>query len=259
LCNDGNFNISDHWLKMIKALTIASMVFLLPPLEAQNSRSLLGYGGLVVVPSADLARDATVTVGLARIPRLYGIALYPARKSVYSASLTFAPFFEVAFAVVKPDPLSDLPPHAGDRTVSVKLRFISEKRFMPALAVGAHDFLGVKRLGIRTVKTTPPENFAALYAVATKSYKIPMVYNLCVHMGYGTDWLPAEQNYLVGLFGGIELFVRKELAVMAEYDARYFNFGARLNLFSHFQFYLSWMDGKEPGCGLNCSYNLGDL
>jgi hypothetical protein len=253
-------NRKSRWLSIRSlGVLIACIIWFPLSIYAQSSTASLGYGGLIVVPSAEPARDATLKVGFGSIPRIYGIQLQPTKKSVYYAALTAAPFFEVAFAVVKPDQSPEEALNVGDRTVSVKLRLVAEKKYAPAIAVGAHDFFGIRQLGVRTVKTTPPENFAACYCVATKSYRIPWVYKATVHIGYGTDWLPAVQNYLVGAFGGIELFVRKELAVMAEYDAQYFNFGVRLNLFSHLQGYATFMDGKEYGGGLNLYYCLGDL
>lgn len=230
-----------------------------PCLQAQSSRGLLGYGGMIIVPTATLARDATVAAGFSRIPAMYGYKLYPAPKSIYYAALTFTPFFEASFALVKPDQLPDRPLHVGDRTATVKLRLWPESRRRPALAIGSHDFFNLKWLGLVKPGRKLPENFAALYAVATKSFKPSFFHQLVIHLGYGTDWLPAVQNYLKGPFGGVELFLRKEVAVMAESDARWVNVGARLRLWSHLQGYVNWMDGRELCGGVGLSVALGEL
>ncbi len=236
-----------------------SILVTTPALWAQSSRALLGYGGMIVVPTATLAGDATVAVGFSRIPTMYGYKLYPAAKSVYYAALTFTPFFEASFAIVKPDKLPDRPLHVGDRSAGVKLRLCPETRRIPAIAIGSHDFFNLKLLGLAKPGRKLPENFAALYAVATKSFKPTFLHQLVVHFGYGTDWLPAKQNYLVGPFGGVELFLRKELVVMAESDARNVNLGARMKLFSHLQSWVCWMDARELCGGVGLSLTLWEL
>jgi hypothetical protein len=228
-----------------------------PRLYGQTSRALLGYGGMIVVPSATLARDATTVVGFSRIPTSYGFKLYPAPKSIYFAALTFTPFFEATFAIVKPDRLPDRPLHVGDRTASIKLRLLPETRHLPAVSVGAHDFFNLKFLGLAKPGRKLPENFAALYAVASKTFQPGFMYQIVVHAGYGTDWLPAVQNYLVGPFGGVELFPWKPLAVVAESDARHINVGTRCHLFSHLQLYMSIMNWSEVCGGVNLSCNIG--
>jgi hypothetical protein len=240
-------------------IVLISAILFCPRLYGQTSRALLGYSGMIVVPSATLARDATAVVGFARIPSIYGVKLFPAQKSIYFAALTFTPFLEATFAMVKPDRLSDRPLHVGDRTASIKLRLLPDTGRIPAVAIGAHDFFNLKQLGLAKPGRKLPENFAALYAVASKSFKPPYVYRLVAHAGYGTDWLPAVQNYLVGPFGGMELFVSKALVLMIESDAKHVNFGGRCNLFSHLQFYLSWMNRTEACGGVNFSFNFKEF
>ena len=224
--------------------------------RSQSMKTSLGYNGLNIVPSAETADDGTLTVGYSRIPRSYGLQSYPARKSVFYMALAAAPFFEASFAFVIHDHLTDRSPHAGDRTVSAKLRLLREKKYSPSIGLGAHDFFGITQLGIRKVTTPPPQNYAALYAVASKSFASPWKQKGRIHIGYGTDWLPAEQHFMVGIFAGIELTVIKEISLMAEYDAQYFNIGARLNLFSHLQTFITCMNGRELSGGLSFCWNL---
>jgi hypothetical protein len=230
----------------MKPIYIISLIFVLSAtLDAQIESSLYGFSGLIGIPTAEIASDGQIIVGTGYFPHPYGMVegVYKDNQ-IYYATMGYLPFLELTVGTVR---IVGEQWGIGDRTGSFRVKILNEKRLVPQTAIGFHDPFGVFAQGWA-------QHLTALYLVSTKSMNLAPV-RFRGHLGYGVDWLKAAHYSLLGFFGGAD--VRYSiLSLMAEYDSRYFNYGARLSLFSHFNFLLTWLDGKEMTWGFNVTFKI---
>lgn len=203
----------------------------------------------MLVPSADVAIDGQLRIGISRIPVLYSDQLRPYERTVFFFCLGYLPFLEGTAMVVRPDNYAG---GIGDRSVHIKLRLLGEDGRWPALALGAQDFFGIKKLHWEPADA---QKFAELYAVASKNLHLNHL-AISLHLGYGTDWLPAQSRYLDGFFGGIVITPHRYLSVLAEYDAKKINAGVRLHPCSHLQAQLAYWKLQHWTANLVFSFSL---
>lgn len=209
------------------------MLLLLAGMATAQHASLMGFSGLIVTPSADLAPDGQLSLGVSRIPELYADKLRPYQRTVYFARLGYLPFLEGTAMIVRPD---DYPGGVGDRSLHVKFQLLHEKGHRPGMAIGAQDFFAARGLDFEPARA---QHFAALYVVASKNLSLQPV-PVRWHLGFGADWLPAKNRFLDGLFAGVTLTPHRYLIFLAEYDAHAFNAGFRLHPVSWVQAQLAW-------------------
>jgi hypothetical protein len=217
-------------------------------LFAQNA-SALGYSGLMLVPTAEIAQDGELTGGISRIPELYATDWWPNRRTVFWGRIGLLPFIEAGGMFVRPDHYGW---GFGDRSVFVKLRLLRERGRRPALTIGSQDFFAIKGL---TWETSTAQHFGSLYLVASRHAAIRGV-PLHVHLGYGPDWLVAKTKMLVGLFGGVTCTPHRMVTLLAEYDSECCNAGVRLNPFPFLQAQVAWWKLREVTATLALSVSL---
>lgn len=217
------------------ALAAVLMMASLGPLA--QSQSLGGATGLIFVPTARTQADGVLAIGTGYVPDTYSVYTLtdsPEAAVAYVptyASVSFLPAVEVGFRFSRAVD-TGVPQALGDRMLFARVRVLEERGALPALAVGAHDFL--------RSTSNQTNQFAALYGVASKQVDLSglrVVQNADVHVGLGTDWLQGKNNQFVGPFGGVALaFVDAETGILrrvvslAEYDGRTVNVGQRLGL-----------------------------
>lgn len=183
-----------------------------------KAQSLPGTSGLVSIPTATIARDGDLTLGVNVIAAEYHEYVADQFEGdaaiVQFATIGFLPFVEVGLRLTRLD--SDIPQALGDRMVSVRVRVLRESEYLPALALGAHDLVGTRI-------------FHATYAVATKTTATASG-ELGLTVGYGYDLLgiDAAGRQFDGLFGGVSLAPRRWVTLLAEYDGERPNAGIRL-------------------------------
>lgn len=185
------------------------------------AQSLSGASGLVSVPTADLAADGTLTLGVNRLSRRYGGLpnFADAPGIVQFATIGFLPFAEVGLRVTRP---KDVPRQAlGDRAVSVRVRLLSEGGRRPAVAVGSQDMIGTRK-------------YHSAYVVASKQLSISPAAPVRLHLGYGTR-LPGnvKGQQFAGAFGGISLSPTRWAQGLVEYDGDHVHAGVRLRVLRH--------------------------
>ncbi|HST58121.1 MAG TPA: YjbH domain-containing protein [Longimicrobium sp.] len=210
--------------------------------EAQ-APSLSGTSGLISVPTADLAQDGTLTLGVSRMDRLHnGLPRFPdAPAIVQFATVGFLPFVEVGLRVTRP---KGIPRQAlGDRMVSVRVRALREGRLHPAVAVGVQDILGTRK-------------YHALYVVASK--RVPtgaLPGPVRAHLGYGHH-LPGRVGgqQFAGVFGGISAAPVSWVTALVEYDGERMNAGMRLHVLRHLSVLAALQNLK--GASLGVSYTI---
>ena len=214
---------NDRWRV---ALAVVLVWGLASPAGAQ---SIGGATGLVFAPTARLQADGTLAVGAGYVPETYSDYMEGRAYTPVYATLAFLPSVEVGFRFSRA--LGTGQPEAlGDRMLFARVRVLEETGALPAVAVGAHDVL--------RSSSSLTNQFAALYAVASKRVGgAAFVESVDLHLGLGTDWIPARVHQFVGPFGGAEIALRdaetgvvRRIQTLVEYDGRSVNVGQRLGL-----------------------------
>jgi len=154
------------------------------------SPSLLGQSGLISMPDARLGEEGSLNIGY---------SFYKPYPTFWS-SISLFPRFEFSARYTR---VMYVTAFAGqgygdykDKAFDAKLQLLSESEYLPAVAVGVHDFLGTQLL-------------SAGYISLSKQFG-----PVDVSLGYG------EQR-LDGWFGGVRYTPEwaKNVSVVAEYDA----------------------------------------
>ena len=214
---------NDRWRLALAVVLVLGLA------SASAAQSIGGPTGLVLVPTARLQADGTLAVGAGYVPEAYSDYLEGSAYTPAFATLAFLPSVEVGFRFSRA--LGTGRPEAlGDRMLFARVRVLKETGSLPAVAIGAHDFL--------RSSSSLTNQFAALYAVASKRVGgVAFVESVDLHAGLGTDWIPAKVRQFVGPFGGAEISfldadtgVVRRLQTLVEYDGRSVNVGQRLGL-----------------------------
>lgn len=207
-----------------------------PPALGQ---SVTGTQGLLTIPTARMHPDGTLVAGAGYVDRAFstyqgGTQLGEGADYVpIYASVTFLPSVELGFRFSRAV-RTDTPQALGDRMFLVRVRLLEERGVLPAVAIGAHDFLRSSE--------NPTNFFHALYGVASKRVELGGALGRAVpavdlHLGWGTDTVDAPGYQFVGVFGGAAVTLIQDgrgvvrgLDLLAEYDGRTVSVGPRLDL-----------------------------
>jgi hypothetical protein len=196
--------------------THADQVFGRPQQEPEQptwpiGMSWEGTSGLMRIPTADVLPDGTMALGSAYIDRHHSKTDPRSSEEPVFFGLGFLPNVElVGRLTFLPDMRSPYwsNPYSLDRSYDVHWRVLRQSGSMPAVAIGAQDLewgTGGTVIG------------RANYLVA--SWQQDDRWRL--HAGAGT-------GRLSGIFGGAEyMLTGSRLDLMAEYDGKYVNLGAR--------------------------------
>lgn len=228
--------------------TLLSVWFLLWMSSAaapSGAQSLTGVRGLVTIPTAEMAADGALTVGVNMLNRGsmdYHGGLDHARSPY--ATLAYLPFLEMGLRLTRAD--SPVEEALGDRTVSLRVLLRKDRGAAPGLLVGIHDFLGAKRY------------FQSTYAVASKTLRgLPVLDHVSLHLGYGARLIDAELYDFDGVFGGVAIAPTAGFRLMADYDARNVNVGADLRLFDRLHAIVGVSDFRAVSAGVSYGFALG--
>jgi hypothetical protein len=218
----------------VKYFVLVMMIALSGSAGARGSHTVLGYSGLLLTPTAYIVDEGELTFGLCRIPKLYADNYKPYDRTVMFADMGFTSFFEASFGFVRPDNFKG---GLGDRTATARLRVLKSSHFSPDVAVGIHDFFGVKQLELEPAEA---QHFASTYVVASKTLPILRQLHTTFHLGYGFDWLRSNDHHLDGWFGGIVVSPMPSLELIIEHDSHNVNAGVRFLLFSRLEYMFSF-------------------
>ena len=197
------------------------------------AQSVTGTHGLATIPTARMLPDGSLVAGTGFVHRR--LTDYKEGEYHYAplyVSITYLPFVEIGFRFSRS--LDSGQEALGDRMLLVRLRVLEERGLVPAIAVGAHDFLRSSE--------SQTAFFNALYVVASKWVPAPagirgVVRGVDAHLGYGTDLLDATGHEFVGPFGGVAVPLIAEgrllngWDVLVEYNGRTLNVGQRIRAF----------------------------
>lgn len=189
-----------------------------------NEIGLLGYSGLLFVPSAEIINDRSISIGASLVPYSKSFLNisddYQVGEHQYYLNIGYMSFAELTIRLVRPNNIGDIGdvfPGIGDRSYSAKFRLLKERDYLPTVSVGVSDLFIVASY------------LHTSYLVATKNFTIPNTnLKLTTSLGYGTKLEETLGNYLQGGFGGVAVNW-KYLTVMAEYDTEDINLGLHAN------------------------------
>lgn len=221
------------------------LLILLICITGARAQSLMGTTGWLNIPTADMQEDGTFFLGGSYLNgnyiKTYGGGDYNALT--YYLNITFLPFMEVSFG--NTHLLNYNEGNATvDRRFSFRLRAIRERKFVPAIVIGAHDvYSSISK------EANTNQYFSSLYIVATKNIQVKRS-EIGLTLGYGFNAF--RNNQFVGIFGGVSFspsFLR-QLTLIAEYDAESFNLGGNVLFFKHLFVYAMVKDIKYFSGGI---------
>ena len=195
-----------------------------------NGQSTSGIPGYMRIPTATFNKDGTLYFGSSFLPKQHlEYTNYNYNAATAFASITFLPFVELDFRFTRQLNLPSYSDHVSDRMPSVRIRLFKEKKWIPSVVFGVHDF-------ITSLESGSARHFESSYLVISKGFHIkPAELNLEGTLGYGTSWLVSENHELVGFFGGFSLNWQrvKWVNLMADYDGKVFSTGLEAICFKH--------------------------
>jgi hypothetical protein len=218
--NKGGRKVSKTILTM---LLMAGLMAL--GLAATAAPSFFGYTGLVVVPTADSLNQGEYNLGAMALNLDAG-----ADSNVYLANMGLADSFELGFARFKPEG------GKGETLINAKYMFRGETERNPAMAVGVVDLTDETDTSTYIVLS---KRMGGQAKTALGEITSPMI-----HIGVGGGRLD-------GIFGGVSATLGERFTLMAEYDSRDVNFGARLALTSEIRIHAALLDGEDVGTGIS--------
>lgn len=182
--------------------------------------SLSGTTGLVETPTARIISDGRVAFGLGYTDKYYALFSPGDAQLVYYVTVGYLPFLEVGLRITTfpEDIRSGILGWYKDRMANVKWLILDEGPYMPSILLGGQDIYGDNM------------RYNALYAVMSKSVRLPRLGTTDVHLGYASDLMKAQRHTMIGVFGGVEIEFHKYLTVMVEYDTRKYSAGLRIML-----------------------------
>ena len=236
-----------------KILFICLFLFSSLLLSAQLT---LGTTGLLNSPSADMQPDKTVMIGGNFLNDRVTPDGFPYNTYNYFLNITFLPFLEVAYTCTLFKATDKFVPSKKgrfvnqDRSFSVRLRLLRERKYLPAIVVGSNDLYTQSGGGKILSEGCGNQYFSRFYIACSKYINICPTEQIGVHMAYLYN--RRTSNHLNGFSGGVSYkpsFV-PELNLIAQYDSKTFCIGANYLLLKHLFAQVLLQDGKYFTAGL---------
>jgi hypothetical protein len=224
--------------------------------EKVTSQTIYGFNGLLTVPSADLMDDGRIYIGTSFIDKsAFRYSNYEYHGLVTSISFGFLPFMEVSLRITRILNYPVKNQAIGDRTPSIRIKFIKESAITPSITLGLHDFLAISN--------SEGKHFNALYIVMTKNIKTQtFIKNISTNLGYGVNWIHASSHQFVGLFGGISLVVPfnesspNNFQILLEHDSQSLNEGVCFVVMNYFKLLVGLINSKNLCGSLFLTFHL---
>lgn len=221
-----------------------------------KGQSSLGVSGLLTAPSADMQADGTFMAGGNYLPRSMLTDDFLHNTGNYFLNITFLPFIEVGYrctlAKGKGTDLKDT--WQQDRAVSLRLRVLKEKKYLPSVVVGSNDAFTTYALDPFSSKKAN-RMFGSIYGVITKNIPVGS-HGLGITGGYYLPVYSGSPNK--GFFGGIRYTpgFLPQVSVMAEYNIKKVSAGASLFLFRHLRMQVMTYGFKDFSAGIRYEFIL---
>lgn len=221
-----------------------------------KGQSLLGISGLLTVPSADMQEDGTFMAGGNYLPKNMLPKGIEYNSGNYFLNITFLPFVEVGyvctFSKTEGSALKDT--WQQDRAVSLRLRVLKEKKYVPSFLVGSNDVFTTYALNPFSKKKAN-RMFGSIYGVITKNIVIGN-HILGITGGY---YLPVyDESPNKGFFGGLRYtpYFFPLMSVIADYNGKKMSVGASLFLFRHLRMHVMTYGFTDVSAGIRYEFIL---
>lgn len=184
----------------------------------------MGNAGMMNTPSAEMNEPGTFLFGGNYLPER--LVPFGYNTGNYFAGITLFSFLELTYreTLLKTTYMTVKPKfNQQDRSLSVRVRLLKERKYIPALAVGTHDpFADLGK-----------NYYQGYFGVLTKHFYLGNneIGISAGYLGYTGD----RSRLRDGVFGGVTFrpaFYR-DLTFMAEYDTRNVNVGVAARLWRH--------------------------
>lgn len=184
----------------------------------------MGNAGMMNTPSAEMNEPGTFLFGGNFLPEQ--LVPFGYNTGNYFAGITLFSFLELTYreTLLKTTYMTEKPKfNQQDRSLSVRLRLMKERKYIPALVVGTHDpFADLGK-----------NYYQGFFGVLTKHFNIGEneIGISAGYLGYSGDRNKLDD----GVFGGVTFrpaFYR-DLTFMAEYDTKNINVGVAARLWKH--------------------------
>lgn len=224
------------------------------PIRSQYAQ---GVSGLLTIPSADMQADGTFWVGGNYLPVGMLPASFERNTGNYFVNLTILPFMEIGYRCTLQK--FELSPGKyswqQDRSVSLRLRVLKEKKQIPSLVVGSNDAFTTYELNPFS-KKDGNRLFSSIYSVVSKT--LPLAgHRLGLTVGY---YLPVRKETSIneGFFGGIKYTPAfcNQMDVMADYNGKTISAGASVLFFRHVRLHLFTYGFEEISGGIRYEFVL---
>lgn len=249
---------STKYVELLGGIMKSIFLFILSLLACLSGpargQSYMGGSGLLTVPSADMQQDGTFMIGGNYLPRVMLPNEFDLNTGNYFLNLTFLPFMEIGYRCTLSKSDGKEVNWQQDRAVSLRLRALKEKKYVPSVVLGSNDVLTTNALNIFDEKKAN-RLFGSVYGVLTKN--IPMG-NHVLGFTAGYYFPVYDESLNKGFFGGIRYTPGffPLLSVMADYDGHKVSIGASLFLFRHFRGHVIIYNFQNISAGVRYEFIL---
>ncbi|WP_195372658.1 MULTISPECIES: YjbH domain-containing protein [Parabacteroides] len=235
---------------------LSCFIFLFLTCLYVKGQSSLGVSGLLTVPSADMQADGTFMMGGNYLPKSMLADGFRNNSGNYFLNITFLPFIEVGYrcTLAKDRGLDLKNTWQQDRAVSLRLRVLKEKKYVPSVVLGSNDAFTTNALNPFSNRKAN-RMFGSIYGVITKNIPVGN-HVLEITGGY---YLPVyDESPNEGFFGGIRYtpVFFPLMCVMADYNGKKMSAGASLFLFRHLRMYVMTYGFTDVSAGIRYEFIL---
>jgi len=244
--------------EVIGVILMLGIVILAFPANGYAGISLAGTSGLINIPTAEVISDQQVTIGIGYVNR-HSAYLETGRcdNFPFYIVLGYLPRLELSAGVtfVPGQQSYDGTNTYKDGVVSLQYLVLNERKFFPAIAIGARDIYSFILLN-----TT--------FIAASKTVVQKPNTRLRLHAGYGSDIIDHHLGVphkdrkfpvghtIVGLFAGLAINWKGAVTYMVEYDTQKVNTGFRFRLTPYLNFDLDLLNLENLSGSFNLSFQL---
>ena len=246
-----NFRFQKININLINKKILVTLLFALG--STSYGQSVTGTSGLIHIPSARMLEDGQLVLGGGYIPKHYFYRMGVNENPGLTTYITYQilPFVELMFRYTHELNVfvNTATQYFPDRMVSVRFKLLEEKKYIPAIVLGAHDFS--KLTGLSSASSLNSMYTATYFVTSKKIYFKGL--SADTSFGYAFDFLSLKTKDYRGIFYGIELKSNNYdfISLIIENNSKNFNTGFRLSPFRKFNIIVGLWDFKKPTFSFN--------
>ncbi|MFY0686931.1 MAG: YjbH domain-containing protein [Cyclobacteriaceae bacterium] len=228
--------------------------------------SVGGQSGYIIVPNAYLIDDSHLLISVQSNPEEYAILTYrervPGDEFIYSMNIGFIPRINLILNLSRINGWVE-ETGIGDRDAQITIHALRETEKLPSVVINLEVPLGVNQFlaGNHVVLSKSFTLMPSLRGDISAGYGIPYRFgreeNLGNYSDFGTaKFRPKHNEYLNGIFGGIQLRTAKGIYISLEHDSQKINGGLGLKVFNSLYLQAFALGFRKLGIGASYQFNL---